>query len=382
VTKPAARPVLAVVVVAVLATMLLLSVAARADAYVYWTNDNGTIGRANLDGTSPNQAFVTGPDEPFGIAVDKKHIYWADYAANAIGRANLDGTKVDESFITGASNPRGIAVDANYIYWTNSIAPGPDTIGRAKLDGSGVNQSFIATADTVFGVASSANHLYWANYSIDAIGRANLDGSGVTQTLVAPTGGTPQGIAVGADHVYWADYGSTGSALSRANLDGSAPNTSFITGLDNPYGVAVNSAHVYWTDRALDRAIGRATLDGGAVTANLIPGASSPYGVAVDALPLPPDTAPPETTITKAPANRVKKRRVRYKFSSSEPRSTFDCRLKGKGAKKSVRKFRWCRSPTKYKRLKKGTYRFEVRATDAAGNVDPTAARDRFRVVG
>ena len=102
-------------IAAVAATLGLVSLgfAARADAFIYWTNDNGTIGRANIDGTNPNQAFVTGLADPFGVAVDYQHVYWADEDQDSIGRANLDGTNVQEQFITGASSPRGIAVSAS-----------------------------------------------------------------------------------------------------------------------------------------------------------------------------------------------------------------------------------------------------------------------------
>src|SRR3954447_14063359 len=48
-----------------------LALAARADAFVYWTNFNGTIGRANLDGTGVDQSFITGASRPTGVAVDK-----------------------------------------------------------------------------------------------------------------------------------------------------------------------------------------------------------------------------------------------------------------------------------------------------------------------
>jgi hypothetical protein len=45
--------------------------AAQASASVYWTNYNSnTIGRANLDGTDPNQSFIAGATGPAGVAVD------------------------------------------------------------------------------------------------------------------------------------------------------------------------------------------------------------------------------------------------------------------------------------------------------------------------
>ena len=95
----------------------------------------------------------------------------------------------------------------------------------------------------------------------------------------------------------------------------------------------------------------------------------------------PPDTDPPETAITKAPANKSGKPKAKYKFESDEPGSTFECMLKGKGLKKSVKKFGDCDSPRKYKRLDDGKFKFQVRAIDAAGNVDPSPAKDKFKVV-
>ena len=62
----------------------MLTLAARADAALYWTNINsGTIGRANLDGSGIDQAFISGADEPVGLAVDDAHVYWANFGGNS-----------------------------------------------------------------------------------------------------------------------------------------------------------------------------------------------------------------------------------------------------------------------------------------------------------
>ncbi len=74
---------------------------------------------------------------PSGVAVDAHFVYWANLGTNTIGRANLDGSSPNPSFITGASNPSGVAVDSGHIYWANN---GANTIGRASLDGTGVNR--------------------------------------------------------------------------------------------------------------------------------------------------------------------------------------------------------------------------------------------------
>jgi hypothetical protein len=95
----------------------------------------------------------------------------------------------------------------------------------------------------------------------------------------------------------------------------------------------------------------------------------------------PADTTAPDTTFTRVPKNKVKtfSRRadVLFEFVSSEPGSTFACSLDG-------RAFAACDSPhvfkVKAKRRKAKKHEFAVRATDAAGNVDPTPATDEFKV--
>jgi hypothetical protein len=85
------------------------------------------------------------------------------------------------------------------------------------------------------------------------------------------------------------------------------------------------------------------------------------------------DTDPPETTITKAPPNKGEKNKVKYKFVADEP-STFECKA-DKGD------FEPCDSPEKFK-VDDGKHKFQVVATDLAGNKDPTPGKDKFKVAG
>jgi CSLREA domain-containing protein len=87
----------------------------------------------------------------------------------------------------------------------------------------------------------------------------------------------------------------------------------------------------------------------------------------------PGDTTPSETTITEGPKDKTKKKTATFEFGSSEPGSTFACQLDGQET------FKPCTSPTTVK-VKKGKHTFEVVATDAAGNADPTPARDTWKV--
>jgi virginiamycin B lyase len=121
-------------------------------AHLYWTNllDNSEIGRANVDGTGATNGFLPA-SLPTAVAVDAAHVYWTNSNTGTIGRAGLDGSNPDQSFIvTGASDLEGVAVDGSHVYWTDT---GEDEIGRANLDGSNPNPSFIVGATTPRGLA-------------------------------------------------------------------------------------------------------------------------------------------------------------------------------------------------------------------------------------
>ncbi len=89
----------------------------------------------------------------------------------------------------------------------------------------------------------------------------------------------------------------------------------------------------------------------------------------------------PETSILKSPKKKSAKSKAKLVFTSSIADSTFQCRLKGKGLSKKVKKFASCTSPKKYKHLKPGKYKFSVYATDPSGTADSTPEQRKFKVV-
>ncbi len=92
------------------------------------------------------------------------------------------------------------------------------------------------------------------------------------------------------------------------------------------------------------------------------------------------DTTPPETTIDKGPKRRTEKTKAKLRYSANEA-ATFQCALRG--GKRKLREFTDCgETKVKYKHLKPGTKKFFVRAIDAVGNVDPTPAKLRWKVLG
>ena len=79
------------------------------------------------------------------------------------------------------------------------------------------------------------------------------------------------------------------------------------------------------------------------------------------------DTTPPETSISGGPASMTGSASAVFFLVASEPGSGFECKLDGGS-------FAPCTSPKAYSGLSVGSHQFWVRAKDAAGNVDKTAA--------
>src|SRR5204863_524204 len=79
------------------------------------------------------------------------------------------------------------------------------------------------------------------------------------------------------------------------------------------------------------------------------------------------DTTPPDTTITAAPPAVSNSSSASFSFTATEAGSSFACQLYASA-------FALCVSPQSYSGLANGSHTFQVRATDPAGNTDPTPA--------
>ncbi len=79
------------------------------------------------------------------------------------------------------------------------------------------------------------------------------------------------------------------------------------------------------------------------------------------------DLTPPDTRLDSTPPQQSSSTNATFTFSSTESGATFECNLDGAG-------FRACVSPSSLTGLSQGTHTFQVRARDAAGNLDATPA--------
>ena len=86
-----------------------------------------------------------------------------------------------------------------------------------------------------------------------------------------------------------------------------------------------------------------------------------------------PDTIPPQTAITGGPSGETTDSAPTFSFTSSEPGSTFTCRLDDGPAIA-------CGSPYSTGTLAAGAHTFSVFARDSAGNADPTPATRGFTI--
>lgn len=255
----------------------------NASAAIYW-DEAGTLGAANLDGSSPNPKYLlfrhlAGPT--CDVAVTDTYLYWCEWFG--VWRVNLEGPAAPTQVVSGLSGIGGIEVDGSHLYWANR---GGGAIGRAALDGSAREDNFVSGLSEPSEVTVDDRYLYWVTFN--EIGRVRLDGAEVEKAFVETIPAGP-GLAVDSNYLYWSDD----HALGRARVaDGSEVDPDFITVVDHVGAIALDSGHVYWmnTPEGMSYStIGRAAIDGGEVDKSWIPTQKfNATGVAVDARPSPP----------------------------------------------------------------------------------------------
>ncbi len=188
--------------------------------------------------------------------------------------AGLAATQIALALLIAAPQAHG-----NFVYWTSG--PPNSSIARAKLNGTGLKTGFITGLDHPRGVAVDSHYVYWTqgDAATGSIGRANLDGTAPNPSFIPHSAGVsdPSGIAVTPTAIYWQNGGSS---IGRANLDGTAPDPAFLSASNSSCGLTADSDFLYLLNEG-GTEIGRASLD----AASVEPFASIPEafcGLAVD----------------------------------------------------------------------------------------------------
>ena len=271
----------------------------------------------------------------------------------ALARYNTDGS-LDTSFSGDGKQTTDFGADD----------PANDVVLQA--DGK------IVAAGTAAG-GSTASDFALARYKTDGSLDTSFSGDGKQMTDFGG-GDRAAGVALQSDGriVTAGGLGINGInnafALARYNPDGSLDpsfsddgrqTTKFSERLDSALAVAVQGDGKIVSVGEVD-----ATLGGGFALARYEGGGPPPP---------PPDTTPPDTTIDSGPSGATEDATPTFGFSASETGSSFDCRV-------DTAAFAPCSSPHTTASLGNGAHTFDVRATDVAGNVDPTPASRSFTV--
>lgn len=284
-----------------LVTVSQAALGQAAGSVIYWTADDPIgsnayavqrvrVGSNNVETliSVPRQQQTSGP-YPVAVALDviEGEMYWYDWLGwppeeGTIRRANFDGSEPEEILTGLLIHGSGLALDSinGKIYWSAGQYDG--RISRSSLDGSDREEVLPKLNwPTLLEVDAPNEHLYWADVHRGLLHRSNLDGGDVAEVMnIGVTGASALAYDIANQTVYWAQ------SQSIAKSDGTTTETIFRAGPeDNIRAIALDKDDdkIYFR---LDRKIQRANLDGSrvedVVTGVFGPGQNRPSSIAID----------------------------------------------------------------------------------------------------
>jgi hypothetical protein len=176
----------------------------------------------NLDGTGLEDV-LTGV-QAVAIAVDRygSKIYFTTEDDWSVKRANLDGTSVETLHTSATGTPHGIALDTKNgkVYFTDSHTT-VAKIQRMNLDGTGLEDVLTGVQAVAITLDVNGTKIYYTTEDDYSVKRANTDGTSI-ETLHTSATGTPHGITLDIDSgkIYFTDSHNTVAKIQRMNLDG------------------------------------------------------------------------------------------------------------------------------------------------------------------
>lgn len=347
----------------------------------------GIIDRVDVHGTGAAAATrIVSTGFPFGIAVSNVDAILRDLTiTHSVGNeaaVRLVSGSVRNVVAISSSANACTARDGTFRD-TLCLAKATGAVGIFVNEGGGApsllrlrNVTAISAGTGGHGVRVFAGSSLVA--TIHAIGTiARGDGTDVSARTDGSIGSS---ATIDLDHsnfsTTWIDFG-TASITSPSTSGNQTAAPIFVNTAADDYHQLLGSPTI--DAGAVDAGSGTTDIDGDArvigTAADIGFDEYSPPAAPVSPAPptTPGDTTPPNTRFKKKPRKRTTSRRAKFKFGSSEPGSKFRCKL-DRGA------YRSC-ATTFIKRVAPGRHVLRAVAVDVWGNVDPTPAVFRWRVV-
>jgi hypothetical protein len=322
-------------------------------------------------------------------------------AANANGSADITVVLKDNGGTAGGGQNSSAPVT-----FTITVTPVPDT-PTATVTRSDPSPTSAATVRYLVSFTEDVSGVGLSDFSLGTTGVSAAALAGVTggprdYSVAVTTGATEGTITLNLlddDTIVSFDgtpLGGTGASNGAVNggaaqtyeVDTIAPDTTVTVGPANPAASSAASFSFTGSDGGSGPVSFECALDGAAFAActspasytGLADGAHSFQVRAVDKVgntdPTPAsvswvvDTTAPDTTITSGPPAITNSADAAFSFEGSDGGSglaSFECALDGAP-------FAACTSPASFTGLADGPHSFQVRAVDAAGNLDPSPA--------
>jgi hypothetical protein len=303
----------------------------------------------------------------------------AGVAHDAAGNANLAATSTDNSVLYDTVAPSvTINQAAGQADPTNASPIGYIVVFSEAVSGFATGD---VTLDSPFGVLTGAvSEIAPMNGTTYAVAVTGMAGSGTITATIAPGAATD---------LAGQPNGASSSTDNTVSFDDLRPNTTIDSNPLNPTSSTSASFSFSGTDTGSGVVGFGCSLDGGGFSActspqnysSLADGShtfqvrASDSAGNVDASPASftwvVDASAPATNITASPANPTNNSSASFSFTGADGSGVgiagFGCSLDGGG-------FSACTSPQNYSSLADGSHIFQVRAIDAAGNIDPTPA--------
>jgi streptogramin lyase len=347
------------------------------------SGQNNTLARVrpNGDVTEFAPAAVV---NPVGITSGPDGNLWLTRNGGVIRVPPADPDSAQGFDINKIADPRAIRSGPGGMLWTASadqlvsIPPANPATGFEATTINGM---------AARGIAASHGRLWIADFGGQRIVSTTPGGN----PSFFDVGGGPQEVAGGPNkQVAYSNPGTDPQTVGRIRQGGTAKKTQVPQ--SDPFGIAFAPDGHWWFAEFAKHALGLLSVGGKVELFKGLPDNSGPRYLTVGpngTVWVSLETAQkvakikgvaPQTEITTRPDSPVetgrRKARVKFRFRSSAPGSSFKCALKrgGRGAD-----FHRCSSPKKY-RVGPGRYTFLVRAK-SMGVTDPSPAKDQFKVI-